>query len=126
MRQMTRERIEILTGPLGEKLDAANVPTMSRERLEEIKVQLPLILRRHRLTRISVLTIYGAVAVLGLSIVVIAIAVVQNDEIAGRVALGLVLAGTVVMLLGLGVAALSLARSADAITYAVERTSKLG
>jgi hypothetical protein len=126
MRQMTRERIEILTGPLGEKLDAANVPTMSRERLEEIKVQLPLILRRHRLTRISVLTIYGAVAVLGLSIVVIAIAVVQNDEIAGRVALGLVLAGTVVMLLGLGVAALSLARSADAITYAVERTGKLG
>jgi hypothetical protein len=126
MRQMTRERIEILTGPLGEKLDAANVPVMSRERLEEIKVQLPLILRRHRLTRISVLTIYGAVAVLGLSIVVIAIAVVQNDEIAGRVALGLVLAGTIVMLLGLGVAALSLARSADAITYAVERTGKLG
>ena len=126
MRQMTRERIEILTGPLGEKLDVATVPVMSRERLEEINVQLPLILRRHKLTRVSVLTIYGAVAVLGLSIVVIAIAVVQNDEIAGRVALGLVLAGTVVMLLGIGVAALSLVKSADAITYAVERTSKLG
>jgi hypothetical protein len=30
------------------------------------------------------------------------------------------------MLLGIGVAALSLVKSADAITYAVERTSKLG
>jgi len=83
LRQMTRERIEILTGPAGEKLDVAAVPVMGRERLEEIKVQLPLILRRHKLTRLSVLTIYAAIA-------------------------------------------LSLARSADAITYAVDRTSKLG
>ncbi len=126
LRHMTRERIEILTGPAGEKLDVATVPVMSRERLEEISAQLPLILRRHKLTRLSVLTIYAAIAVLGFSIVVIAIAVVQDDEIAGRVALGLVLAGTVVMLLGIGVAGLSLAKSADAITYAVKRTSQLG
>ncbi len=99
---------------------------MSRERLQEIKVQLPLILRRHKLTRLSVLTIYAAIAVLGFSIVVIAIAVVEDDETVGRVALGLVLAGTIIMLLGIGVAALSLAKSADAITYAVERTAELG
>jgi hypothetical protein len=120
LRQMTRERIEILTGPAGEKLEVATVPVMSRERLEEIKVQLPLILRRHKLTRRSVLTIYGAVGLLGLSIVVIAIAVVMDDETAGRIAL--VLAGTVVMLAGIGLAALSLAGSAEAITYAVNRT----
>jgi Protein of unknown function (DUF2721) len=92
---------------------------MSRERLEEIKTQLPLILRRHRLTRLSVLIIYAAVNVLWLSIVVIAIAVVLDDDAAGRTALGLVLAGTVVMLVGIGIAALSLAKSADAISYAV-------
>jgi hypothetical protein len=126
MRQMTRERIEILTGPAGEKLEAATVAVMSRERLDEIKVQLPLILRRHKLTRLSVLTIYTAIAVLGFSIVVIAIAVSQDDEIAGRVALGLVLAGTIIMLMGIGVAALSLAKSADAITVAVKRTDSLG
>lgn len=124
LREMTRERIEILTGPTGEKLELTAVPVMSRERLNEIKAQLPLILRRHKLTRLAVLTIYVAIAVLGLSIVVIAIAVSQDDEIAGRVALGLVLAGTVVMLVGIGVAAISLAKSADAITYAVERTEK--
>lgn len=126
MRQMTRERVDILTGPAGEKLEVATVPVMSRERLEEIKAQLPLILRRHNLTRVSLLIIYAAIAVLGFSIVVIAIAVVLDNEAAGRVALGLVLAGTVVMLLGIGVAALSLAKSADAISYAVNRTGELG
>lgn len=34
-------------------------------------------------------------------------------------------AGTIILLLGLGVAATSLAKSADAITYAVKRTSEL-
>jgi hypothetical protein len=65
----------------------------------------------YKLTRLSVLTIYAALV---------------EDEIIGRVALGLVVAGTVILLLGLGVAAMSLARSADAITYAVKRTTKFG
>jgi hypothetical protein len=125
MREMTRERIDILTGPGGEKLEVDAVPPMGRERLREIRAQLPLLLRRHKLTRLAVLTIYAAIGVLGLSIVVIAIAVAQQDEIAGRVALGLVLAGTIIMLLGIGASAFSLARSADAITYAVERTLSL-
>jgi hypothetical protein len=126
LREMTRERLQILTGPSGERLEVTTVPVMSRERLNEIKVQLPLILRRHRLTRLAVFTIYVAIAVLGLSIVVIAIAVTQDDEIAGRVALGLVLTGTIIMLLGIGVASISLAKSADAITYAVERAQSEG
>jgi hypothetical protein len=126
MREMTRERIEILTGPAGERLEPASVGVMERERLAEIRVQIPMMLRRHRLTRLSVLVIYSAIAVLGLSIVVIAIAVGEHDEVVGRVALGLVLAGTIILLMGIGVAAMSLAKSADAITYAVERTQALG
>jgi len=94
--------------------------------LEQVKAQLPLMLRRHKLMRLSVLTIYAAIAVLGLSTVVVAIAVGQDDEIAGRVALGLVVAGTIIMLLGIGVAVTSLGKSADAIAYAVERTQSLG
>ncbi len=125
LREMTRERIDILTGPAGERLELASVPAMSRERLNEIKIQMPLIFRRHKLTRLAVLTIYVAIAVLGLSIVTIAIAVVEHDDIAGRVALALVLAGTIILLLGIGVAAVSLAKSADAISYAVERTLSL-
>jgi hypothetical protein len=126
LREMTRERFEILTGPSGERLAVTAVPVMSQERLREIKIQLPLLLRRHQLTRLAVFTIYVAIAVLGLSIVVIAIAVTMHDEIAGRVALGLVLAGTVIMLAGIGIASISLAKSADAITYAVERAQSEG
>jgi hypothetical protein len=125
LREMTRERIQILTGPAHEKLDPASVGSMDRERLEEIKFQIPLLLRRHRLTRLALLTIYAAVAVLGLSIAVIALAVGEHDEVAGRVALGLVLAGTLIMLGGISVAAFSLGKSAEAITYAVERTQSL-
>ena len=126
MREMTRERLEIRHGPAGQVLDDDSVSAIGQERLHEIGVQLPMMLRRHRLTRLSVLTIYVAIAVFGLSIVVIAIAVSTDDEIAGRVALGLVVAGTLIMLVGLAVAATSVARSADAITYAVERTTKPG
>ncbi len=126
MREMTRERLEIRHGPAGQVLDDDSVPAIGQERLHEIGVQLPMMLRRHRLTRLSVLTIYVAIAVFGLSIVVIGIAVSTEDEIAGRVALGLVVAGTIIMLLGLAVAATSVAKSADAITYAVKRTAKPG
>jgi len=125
MRQMTRERFEIVGGSNGEVMEVTKVPAIGRERLNEIKFQLPLLLRTQKLTRASVLTIYSAIAVLGLSIVVIAIAVVAADEIAGRVALGMVLAGTIILLLGIGVAALSLAKSSEAIAYAVERTHLL-
>ncbi len=124
MRDMTRERLEIWRGPAGQVLDPDGVPAIGQERLTEIGVQLPMLLRRLKLTRLSVLTIYVALVVLGLSIVVIALAVALDDEIAGRVALGLVLAGTIILLLGLGVAAMSLAKSAEAISYEVERTTK--
>lgn len=126
MRDMTRERLEIWRGPAGQVLDPDGVPAIGQERLTEIGVQLPMLLRRLKLTRLSVLTIYVALVVLGLSIVVIALAVALDDEIVGRVALGLVLAGTIILLLGLGVAAMSLAKSAKAISYEVERTTKFG
>jgi hypothetical protein len=124
MRQMTRERIEIRAGPRGEML--GRVPSVGQERLAEIDTQLPMMLRRHHLLRDAVLLVYAAIGVLGLSTIFIAVAVVLHSENFGRVALGLVLAGTIIMLTGLVAAGMSLARSADAITYAVERTRRLG
>jgi hypothetical protein len=126
VRDMTRERLEIRRGPAGQVLDTDSMPAIDQERLADIGAQLPMLLRRHKLTRLSVLTIYVALVVLGLSIVVIALAVAMDDEIAGRVALGLVLAGTIIMLPGLGVAVMSLAKSADAVTSAVQRSTKFG
>jgi hypothetical protein len=124
MRDMTRERQEIRRGPGGESLQ--HVSAADQERLAEIQVQLPMMLRRHHLIRNAVLVIYAGIAVLGLSIIFIAVAVGLDSEDIGRAALGLVLAGTVVILTGLFLAGLSLARSADAVTYAVEQARRLG
>jgi Protein of unknown function (DUF2721) len=125
MREMTRERLEIRRGPAGEVLDDTSMPALDQERLHEIGVQLPMMLRRLKLTRASVLAIYVSIVVCGLSIIAIAVAVSTDAEIAGRLALGLVVAGTAIMLVGLAVAVASVAKSADAISYAVERTSKV-
>jgi Protein of unknown function (DUF2721) len=126
MREMTRERLEIRTGPTGNLLSAAECTPAGRERLTEINHQLPLILRRHRLTRYAVLLTYSAIGVLVLSVIGIAVAVTRHSETFARTALGLVLAGTVVMLAGLLMASRSLAESADAISWAVKRTGSAG
>jgi hypothetical protein len=126
MREMTQERIAILTGPDGEVLEAGSVPPVGRERLAEIADQLPMMGRRHRLVRDAVLCIYGGISLLVLSVIGIAVAVTTHSDPVSAVALAFVLGGTVVILAGLVVAARSLARSTDAINYAVERTRQLG
>jgi hypothetical protein len=108
MREMTRERIEIRAAPSGELV--GRVPAIDQERLAEIDAQLPMMLRRHHLLRNAVLLIYAGISVLGASIILIAVAVVMDSEDFGRAALGLVLAGTVIMLAGLVAAGLSLAK----------------
>ena len=125
MREMTSERLALLSGPDGQFLVTTDLPAVSQERLAEIDEQIPMILRRHRLIRDAVLILYGAVAILGLSVIAIAVAVSAGSESFGSAALGLVLAGTLVLISGLLVAARSLARSNDAISYAVDRTSAL-
>ena len=125
MREMTAERLEILTGPDGELLSPANVSPVGQERLAEIRDQLPRLVLRHRLVRHSVLLIYGALGLLGLSVIGIAIAVQTHSEVVGSAALALVLGGVVVLFSGLTFAARSLHGSADAIQYAIERTDAL-
>jgi len=122
MRDMTRERLEIRRGMVHETRDEAL--DVDRERLEEIDVQLPILLQRYKITRSALLILYCGVVVLGLSVITIAIAVGQHNEATANVALGLVLAGTVILVTGLGVAAVSVAGSATAIKYAVDRSQR--
>jgi hypothetical protein len=125
MRAMARERLEIRTGPHGELLGTADVSAVGQERLVQIDHQLPLMMRRGDLLRDAVFLIYVGIVGLVLSMFAISVAVTHDSEAWGWVALGLVLAGTVVMLAGIVVAGRSLVRSADAIRYAVERTRGL-
>jgi hypothetical protein len=125
MREMTSERLALLSGPHGQFLGKTELSAVSLERLAQIDQQMPMILRRHRLIRDAVLILYGAVVILGLSVIAIAVAVSADSEAVGDAALGLVLAGTLVLISGLLAAARSLARSNDAISYAVSRTNAL-
>jgi len=126
MRQMTRERLDILCGDHGELLDEARIGTIGRERLAEIDTQLPMLLTRFTLLRRAVMLLYTGLALLALSVIGIAIATLLDSEALGNVALALVLAGTVAILAGLALAVKTLAFSADAITYAIQRTGTLG
>jgi hypothetical protein len=125
MRAMTREHLDIRTGPHGELLSTADVSAVGQQRLVEIDRQLPLMLRRGDLLRDAVFLIYVGIVGLVLSMFAISVAVTHDSEAWGWVALGLVLAGTVVMLAGIVVAGRSLVRSADAIRYAFEHTRGL-
>lgn len=126
MRAMNRERLGILTGGEGELLPAAEVPASGRERLTQIDTQLPMLLRRHRLLHNAVLLVYAGVAVLVLSVIAIAVAVMSHSGAAGTTALVSVLAGTVVLFGGLLFAARSIMISMDAIDYEVRRALSLG
>ena len=126
MRDMTRERIAILTGEHGEFLDAARVSPVGQERLAEIDAQLPMMLVHHRLLRRSVIGIYTDLVFLALSVIGIAAAFLTSSDALGDVALGLALAGTVAIIGGLALAVKTLAISANAITYAVNGTGSLG
>jgi hypothetical protein len=117
MREMTRERLDLLSGPRGD---------IDRERLTEIDAQLPMMLLRHHRLRDAMLVMYIGIAVVVLSVIAIAVAVTRHSQALGYLALALVLAGTVVMLGAVAMAGWSLAKSADPVSYAVERTRSLG
>ena len=125
MRDMTRERLAILGGERGELFDAARVGTVGHERLAEIDVQLPMMLAQHGLLRRAVIAMYTGLVLLTLSVIGIAVAALTNSEAAGSVALGLVLLGTVDIVAGLALAVKTLAISANAIRYAIQRTGTL-
>jgi Protein of unknown function (DUF2721) len=126
VRAMDHERLEILTGAAGDLRMVADVPAMGRERLSQISVQLPRLLRRHRLLHNALLLIFASIAVLVVSVIIIAAAVTDDSGAVGIAALVLVLAGTVTLLGGLFLAARSIVVSADAIDYEAERTMALG
>jgi hypothetical protein len=126
MRAMDHERLDILTGTAGTLLSVAEVPPAGLERLTQLDHQLPMLLRRHRLLHNAVLLIYGAVAVLVLSVIAIGVAVTGRSGATGTAALALVLAGTVTLLGGLLFAARSIMISMNAIDYEVRRALSLG
>jgi hypothetical protein len=104
----------------------ADLSTGTQERVGQIDEQLPMLLRRHRLLRFAVLSIFIGVAILVASVITLAIAVPTNSDDVAYASLALVLAGTVAILLGCLFAASSIMISQDAIAFEVTRSLSLG
>lgn len=88
-------------------LQRERLDTTAGEQLREIDRQLPVMTRRTRLLLAAVLTIFGGITLLVLSVVGIGMAEVHKSETVGAAALGLVIAGLVTMLGGLVVVAVA-------------------
>ena len=110
---MDQERLGILRGPHGERLDEDSVPPVDRERLGQIEDLVPLMIRRIRRVRVAVLTMWVAIGLLMLSVAAIAVAVTARSEGFAFVALGLVLAGVAGVFAGIASVIGAAARSAD-------------
>jgi hypothetical protein len=123
---LNHERLGILRGPHGEVLDEDSVPPIDRERLAQIRVEMPLIMRRVRPLRNAVMIMWFAIGLLVLSVAAIAVAVTARSEAFAFTALALVMAGVAGVFAGVATVLAPIARSADALIEETTRTGMLG
>jgi Protein of unknown function (DUF2721) len=123
---LNQERLGIVSAPDGRLLHEDKVPASDRERLDQIRDQLPLIVRRIRRIRNAAVLFSCSVGLLVLSVIAIGVAVTAGSQAFAFAALSLVLAGTIAEFAGVATLAAMAARSADAALYETGRTSELG
>jgi hypothetical protein len=123
--QLNRERLEILAGPDGEVLTEDRLRPIGRDRLAQIRHELPLVIRRMRQLRDAALFFYAALGMLALGVIAIAVAVTAPSTGFGYAALALVLAGVVGEFAGIATMTTALVRSANAVTYESASTDEL-
>jgi hypothetical protein len=102
-------------------LKRERIETSIPEKLPEVDQQLATMTRRVHLLRGAVLTIFGAITSLVLSVVSIGMAEVHSSEAIGDVALGFVIAGTVAMLAALVIVALAYAPGRGLLSWASQQ-----
>jgi Protein of unknown function (DUF2721) len=125
MRVMHRERLELLHGL--ENANSSVVPSsgFSTLRIHEIEVQLPHLLRRHKLIHNAVLAENAAILLFVTSMFIIAVAVLTNTTPTATIALLAFLIGTGALLVGVIIATLELSRSQREVAYEIQDGLKL-
>jgi hypothetical protein len=127
LRALARERLEMWQKFGGSfPAEMATVDALAVERLQEIDMQIPDLLRRHKWTRDAVLSVYGAVIVFITTMFVIAAAAVANSDLIAALVLILFLCGTALLLCGVLLTAREVRHSRHAVEYEVERIAALG
>jgi hypothetical protein len=126
LRTMDRERFELLVRNAALRgaevtLEAALVG----ERLDEIDTQLPILLRRHRLLRDGLLSLYGATMTFVVAMFAIATVVIANADSVDYGALILFLIGNALLLLSVALIVVEVRISHRAVSYEVSRLQRL-
>jgi len=123
--ELNREHLGILGGPHGEVLDEDSVPPIGRERLTQIRIEMPLVVRRVGRIRNAILITWISIGVLVLSVPAIAIAVTTDSEAVAFTALALIMAGVAGVFAAIVTILAPLARSANALVEETRRTGML-
>jgi uncharacterized protein DUF2721 len=125
MRAMHRERLELLKG-LGHTT-SSGMPTVgfSTQRIHEIEVQLPQLLRRHKLIHNAVLAENASIVLFVISMFIIALAVLTTSTLIATAALLIFLIGTGALLVGVIITTLELSRSQREVAYEIQDGLKL-
>ncbi len=126
LRALAGERRSLLHAADGAIAPAVQSSAFAMERLAEIDHQLPALLRRHRLQRDAVLSIYSAAGVFIVDMFLIALAAAVDTRWTSTLALCAFLAGTAAMLAGLLQTVREVRHSHEAVEYDARRAAALG
>jgi Ni/Fe-hydrogenase subunit HybB-like protein len=117
IRALTRERLELLRDP--------NPNPLAQERLDEIDVQLPDVLHRHRLIHHALLAVYASIAILIATMCVIAVTASVTADWVGSLVYGVFVLGVLAMLVGVVLITLEIRTSRRSIEFEVDRVRRL-
>jgi Flp pilus assembly protein TadB len=127
LRAMSRERIDLLRNsghPLVESIRALD--EFSRERLDQIDTQLPTLLQRHKLIHDAVQSLYAAILVFLISMLVIALAVVSDVAWLSSMAVICFVFGMLTLFVGVVITLREVRISHQAIEFEARRVLQLG
>ena len=120
MRAMHRERLDLLHGLEDAPNNAIPGSGFSTLRIHEIEVQLPNLLRRHKLIHNAVLAENAAILLFVSSMFIIALAALTNITLTATIALLTFLIGTGALLVGVIITTLELSRSQREVAFEIQ------
>jgi Protein of unknown function (DUF2721) len=122
IRALARERLDTLRA-LDDDSPAAS--RLLAERLDEIDLQLPELLGRHRLVHHAVLAVYAAIGILVLTMCVIALTATITADWVGPFVFGVFVAGVLTMFVGVLLVTLEIRTSRRSLAFEAQRVSRL-
>jgi hypothetical protein len=116
VRALTRERLELLR---------AGQSALVLERLDEIDVQLPEVLHRHRLIHHALVAVYAAIGILILTMCTIALTASVADDWVGSLVYAIFALSVLSMLVGVVLITLEIGTSRRSLVFEAVRVTRL-